>query len=465
MLQPNINKWHILAIAMAGSIPSTLDSSMLGVSLPSIASEFSTDIGTTQWVISIYRLIIVSLLLTFGRLGDMLGHRRIFMWGLLAFSIASIFAGLSQNIGMLIAFRVPQGIAAAMKMAVGHAIIAQAFPPAERGKAFGFQLASIGLTTAIGPALGGIVTEFLGWRSIFAIDVVIAMSTFFVARRVRAFSLETTRAKGQTFDRTGASSLFLFLLSLLLLVNRGPAWGWGSIPVLALWVSIFLWAALFIRTERRVPQPVISLSIFTIRAFSLGNTAAFLAFTAQHILLFLTPFYLQMVLHLTPKTVGLTVIALSVSFLVFSPLSGTLSDRIGTRRLTFIGPVISAVALFLMSQLGADSTPFDSAWRLALFGLGMAVFQSPNNSAIMASIPPAHLGVGSSMINMSRNMGWLMGTVLGAAVLFALLPTFESMQQETALFLQALKNAYLIGAVFSGLAALATLVPRGKKPS
>ncbi|MBM2832197.1 MAG: drug resistance transporter, EmrB/QacA subfamily [Dehalococcoidia bacterium] len=451
MAQASVNKWHILAIAMAGSVPSTLDSSMLGVSLPSIASEFSTDIGTAQWVISIYRLIIVSLLLTFGRLGDMLGHRRIFMWGLLAFSIASVFAGLSQNIGMLIAFRVPQGVAAAMKMAVGHAIIAQAFPPAERGKAFGFQLANIGLTTAIGPALGGIVTEFMGWRSIFAIDVVIAMSTFFVARRVRAFSLETARTKGQTFDRTGASSLFLFLLSLLVLVNRGPAWGWGSTPVIALWMSVFLWAALFIRTERRVPQPVISLSIFTIRAFSLGNMAAFLAFMAQHILLFLTPFYLQMVLHLTPKTVGLTVIALSVTFLVFSPLSGALSDRIGTRRLTFIGPIICAIALLLMSQ--------------ALFGLGMAIFQSPNNSAIMTSIPPAHLGVGSSMINMSRNMGWLMGTVLGAAILYALLPSFAAMQQETGLFLQALKNAYLLGAVFSGLAALAPLVPRGNKPS
>lgn len=460
---PRVNKWHILATVMAGGLCSQLDSSMLSVSIPNITTDFQTTIGIAQWVPSIYRLIIVSLLLPFGRLGDIKGHSKVYIWGLISFTVASSFAGLSQSVGMLIGLRVLQGIGASMTMSMGNAIITQAFGPAERGKAFGLYLASVGLATAIGPFVGGAVTQYVGWRFTFVIDVVIGLAAFLLARRVFIGAGSRPEMAGQSFDRTGAVTLFLFLLSLTVLINRIPSWGWVAMPSLGLMGSILVWGVAFFSTEFRVSQPMVKMRLFSILPFSLGNLAALLAFMAQHILYFLSPFYIQMVLRISPVITGLIVAAQSVTMLVFSPFTGSLSDRLGTKPLTLLGPAISCLALLLMTQLGAQNSPLDVAWRLSLFSLGMAVFQSPNNSAIMNSVPKTEVGVASAMMNVSRNMAWMMGTVIGATILSATLPTFQALQQETGLFVSSLRNAYFLGAAFSAAAALSVLIPRRRR--
>lgn len=459
------NPWHVLAAVMAGSLPTVMDASMLTVSIPNIAAEFQTGIGTVQWVPSLYRLIIVSLLLVFGRLGDMVGHHRVYQWGLLSFSIGSILCGLSQNIGMLIAFRIPQGIAASMTMSMANALITQSFGPGKSGRAFGLYFGSVGAANAIGPIFGGVLTQYLGWRFIFAVDVIIAFGSFLVARRVLRAEGAHRRSQPQSFDRVGGATLLFCLLSLLLLINRVPSWGWTAAPSLALAAVAVFSGAAFFRTELRVPQPLLSMRLFSILPFSLGTVAALLVFMAINILNFLAPFYVQMVLHLSPSVAGFTMAAQPVMLLIFPPLFGSLSDRIGARPLTFLGPVISCLALLFMLQLGPQNTAFDAAWRLALFAVGVAAFQSPNTSAIMDNVPRSEVGIVSAMINFSRNMGWLLGTVVGAAMVSASLPTYQALQQETDLLVSSLRSAYLLGALLSGLAALAPLVPRRSQPA
>jgi EmrB/QacA subfamily drug resistance transporter len=460
-------KWAILAAVMLGSIMGPLDGSIVNTVLPSITEHFETDISVAQWVPTIYLLTISCLILLYGRLGDMIGYRTVFLSGLGAFTLTSVLCGASQSIWMLIAFRGLQGLAAGMMMSVGYAIITAAFPPQERGKALGIYAISIAVGLGLGPTLGGLIAQHLSWRYVFFINVPIGITAVFWGYRIIPQSL---RKPGQHLDIWGAATAFVSLTSLLLYANRGDDWGWTAPASILLLATALVSGATFIWIEKRAAQPMLNLSLFANRVFAFANLSALLNFVATYAVVFLTPFYLRIVLHYDVLKIGLVMAASPVATLIVAPLSGALSDHIGTRPLAFCGMCLQAAGLFLLSQLQVGSDAVDVAWRLAIAGAGAGLFGSPNNSAVMGSVPVVHLGIASGILAAMRNVGMVLGIAVAGAVLYSCAPVTHSMQTgafgeaEVQEFLNGLRWAYITGACIAGAAAVTSLVAGGKRP-
>jgi EmrB/QacA subfamily drug resistance transporter len=454
-------KWLILTAVMLGTFMSPLDGSIVNTVLPSITTSFSTEISIVQWVPTVYLLTICSLILLYGRLGDIVGHKRVFLYGIAGFTITSILCGTSQSIWMLITFRALQGLAASMILAVGLAIVTAAFPPTERGKAMGIYAIGIAVGLGLGPTLGGLITEYLSWRYVFFINVPIGIAAIFWGTRVIP---RGSTNPGQRLDWYGALTALVFLLGLLLYANRGEDWGWVSpLSIITLAVAV-VFGVLFFRIELTSTQPMLNLALFANRKFSFASLSALLSFMALYALIFLTPFYLMFVLHYSILKVGLVMAASPIVTLFVAPLSGALSDRIGTRVLAVCGMCIGALGLFFLSHLQQSAKEFDVIWPLAVIGLGMGMFQSPNNSAIMGSVPPWYLGIASGVLAAMRNVGMVLGIAVAGAVLYNVAPIAASLHpgsftsSEIEEFLSGLHWAYIAGAALAGISALTSLL-------
>ncbi len=456
-------RYLVLAAIMLGGIMGPIDASIVNVTLPSIAAFFGVDVSTAQWVPMMYLLTISSLLLFYGRLGDIFGYKRIYLAGLAGFTVASGLCGLSPTIYWLIAFRALQGLAAGMMMAVPYAIITNTFPSTERGKALGINAVSISVGLAIGPSLGGFITSLLGWRFVFLINVPIGIAGLLWASSV------VPDLKGQPgkVDIPGALTAFIALFSFLLFVNRFQSLSFSYTTGFLLLIAA-LSGVTFVWNEKRAKQPMLNLTLFTNATFSFANVSALLNFMSQYVMVFLTPFYLQRVLHYAPNSVGLIMTSFPLAVMATAPFSGSLSDRIGTRALACLGAGLCAISLLLMSQLPASANPSDIVWRLVLFGLGTGIFQSPNNSTVMGSVPKPRLGIASGILATMRNVGMVLGIATGGAVLYAFAPSYilgkaTLEASETAGFLSGLKYAYLAGAILTGIAAVTSLVKTNER--
>lgn len=462
------SRWNILIAVMVGSFAMPLDGSIVNTILPTLAQYFDTKIAIVQWVPTVYLLTVSCLILLYGRLGDMVGHKKIFLYGLGAFTVASALCGFSNSIWMLIVFRAIQGLAAGMVMAVGLAIITPVFPPQNRGKAIGTFAVSIAIALSIGPSLGGFISGYLGWRYVFFVNVPIGLvALVWGARIIPAGNVK----KGQTLDVAGAIIAFLFMLFILLFANKGGAWGWASFATISLLTMSIISAVLFIMTEQRVSQPMLNLGLFRNRVFLFANLGALLSFMAAFAAVFLTPFFLTIILNYNIQHVGLVMTASPLATLLIAPFSGSLSDRIGTRGLTFFGMIITAAGFFFLSGLDQTATAIDVAWPLALTGFGAGMFQSPNNSAVMGNIPPTQLGIASGMLATMRNVGMVLGIAMSAAILYNVSPLIESgwaaVSSGTAPgeLVPGFHWGYIFGGVFALLAAVASLfaIPPKKK--
>lgn len=453
-------KWLILAAVMLGSFMAPLDGSIVNTVLPAITQYFHTDISIAQWVPTVYLLTISCFILFYGRLGDIFGYRKIFLYGLAGFTVTSLLCGLSQSIWMLIALRALQGLSAGMIMAVGFAIITSAFPPTERGKAMGIYAISIAAALGLGPTIGGAVAEYLSWHYVFIINVPIGIVALLWCYRVLP---QGVTKPGQRLDWYGVMTAFVFLLSLLLFANRGQAWGWLSPASISLIIVTLISGAAFIWLERRIEQPMLNLALFKSRVFRFASLSALLNFVAIYAIIFLTPFYLAFVLHYDILKVGLVMAASPVAMLFVAPVAGALSDRIGIRGLTAFGMATCAVGMFLMSGLDASSSTTDVVWRLVICGIGAGLFQSPNNSAIMGSVPVFHLGIASGILAAMRNVGMVLGLALVGVVLYNLAPVAASgwtgplTGEELEEFLNGLHWAYIAGGIVACIAVVTSL--------
>ncbi|MBU2498205.1 MAG: MFS transporter [Proteobacteria bacterium] len=455
-------RYSVLACIMLGSIMGPIDASIVNVILPTITQSFRVQIATAQWVPMAYLLTISSLLLFYGRLGDILGYKKVYLWGLGSFVIASGLCGFSPTIHWLIFFRAVQGLAAGMMMSVPYAIITASFPPRERGKAMGINAISISAGLAIGPSLGGFIAFLLGWRFVFLINIPIGIVGLLWARRV----IPDLKGHPGKIDVLGAFTAFVSLFSFLLFINFFRSWGVRYPNGILLLVAVMAGIAFF-WMESRVSQPMLKLSLFRNVTFTFADISALLNFMSQYVMVFLTPFYLQRILHYPPNHLGLIMTAFPLAVMAVAPFSGSLSDRIGTRALACLGAGVCALSLYLMSRLPASAGSIDVVWRLALFGLGTGIFQSPNISAAMGSVPKPYLGIASGILAMIRNVGMVLGIAIGGAVLYAFAPSHILQKAgldslEAAQFLAGLKYAYLAGAILTGAASLTSLV-RGKE--
>lgn len=457
-------KWRALAAVGVGNFMAPLMGSIVNIALPDITSYFKVGLPTAEWVVMAFLLVISSLLLTYGRLGDMLGHKPVYVTGFAVFTVGSALCGFATSIEMLIAFRILQGIGAGMVMAIGPAIITAAFPPRERGKALGIMGMVVAAALAAGPALGGLLVGYFGWRAVFLLTVPIGLFGTLWAAYILAWKREPSR---QTFDFLGAGLFSAGLTLLLLVLSKGQEWGWDSFRSLVFLAAAGAALALFIRAELKVLQPMLDLSLFRNRLFSAANASALLNFMAQFSVFFLFPFYLLDVRHLPAQQAGLLMMVGPLVVVFLAPVSGTLSDRIGSRLLSSTGMALITVSLFLLSRIGLTTPLPTVALSLGVLGLGVGLFQSPNNSAIMGSVPRHRLGIASGMLATMRNVGMVMGIAVAGAVFAARHAAHLAALEKSGLagetlsarsFTYAMHDAFLVGAFLALLGVVTSLV-------
>jgi EmrB/QacA subfamily drug resistance transporter len=454
----------ILAAVMLGSILGPIDASIVNVVLPTIARSFASSLAAAQWVPMLYLVTAGSLILFFGRLGDIWGYRRVFLAGLLGFVAASVLCAVAPTMHALVGFRALQGVAAGMMTSVPLAILTGTFPAAERGRVIGTFAASISVGLALGPSLGGFLAAAFGWRAAFLVNLPVGLAAFVFARRV----LPDLRGGPGRMDLPGALAALGALSTFLLAVNRLQQDGVDTVAS-ALLAAAGLLGAAFVAIERRAPQPLLELRLFKSAPLRLGCLAAVLNFMAQYVIVFATPFFLARVLHEGPARVGLVMTAFPLTVLAVAPYAGALSDRIGTVALAAGGSSLCALASLLFAARPADGGILPVILGLVVFGLGTGSFQSPNNSAVMGAAPREHLGVVSSLLGTSRSVGMVLGVAAAGAVLYAAVPAgalraSELGPPEAAAFSAGLRWAYVAAAVFAAASALLSL-GRGQRPT
>jgi EmrB/QacA subfamily drug resistance transporter len=407
------NKWWIMVAVSLTLFMGAVDGTIVNVALPTLAAEFNANFATVQWVVLAFLLGLSVLLLSVGRLADMAGKKRIFATGLLIFVIGSVLCGFAPSIYALIAARLVQAIGAAMVIALGVAIVTETWPPQQRGQAIGFSAGVIALGIVIGPALGGLIISALSWRWIFFVNVPLGLlALFLIWRYIPPLQPKSTHER---FDFLGASVLGLGLLALLLALTVGQDLGFTDARILALFAVAAAALVVFIRVERRVPYPMVDLRLFRNVQFSLNLVTGLLTFVAISAVTFLLPFYLQLALALPVARVGLLIAIVPVVLAVLGPLSGSLSDRFGTRPVSVFGLILLLIGYLTASTMNETTTPLDYVLRMLPIGLGMGIFQSPNNSAVMGAVPRSRLGIASGMLSMTRTLGQTVGiAVLGA---------------------------------------------------
>ncbi len=405
-------KWYVMAAVAMGVFLATIDGSIVNVALPTLMRAFDTEFAVVQWVVLAYLLTVTTLLLSMGRLGDMVGKKPIYATGFIVFTLGSVLCGLAPTVYWLIGFRVLQAVGAAMMMALGTAIVTEAFPPSERGKALGIIGSMVSVGIVAGPVLGGILIGMFSWHWIFFVNLPIGIiGSLMVARFVPALR----PAGGQRFDRWGAFTLFVSLMALLLALTLGQQVGFSDVRILALFAAWLAFMAIFVAIEWKSGHPMIDLSLFQNRLFSINLVTGFVTFVSIAGTIILMPFYLENVLGYDPRSVGFLLSTVPVSMGIVAPVAGSLSDRIGTRPITVVGLIVLLGGYYALGSLGTQTVALGFILRFLPIGVGMAVFQSPNNSAIMGAVPRTRLGVVSGLLSITRTLGQTAGiAVLGA---------------------------------------------------
>jgi EmrB/QacA subfamily drug resistance transporter len=461
-------KWLILTSVSLGSLMSTLDGSIVNIALPAMQSDFRIDLTTIEWVVVAYLLVVGSLLLPCGRLGEVQTFKRVYLVGFAIFTLASVCCGASPNEVWLVAFRVVQGVGAAMVMAMGPAIVARTFPANERGRALGLNGISVSIGLSLGPALGGILTQVATWRAIFLINAPIGLFAILWANRILPAE---TPGRGQAFDIKGAALSGISLFALLLALSDGQQWGWTSPAIMALLVAFVVLGAAFIVVERGSIQPMIDLALFRIRPFSAGLASVVTAFAGLFTATFLLPFFLQQGSGFSPIEAGLLLTPVPITMALVAPFSGAASDRFGPRALASAGMAIMVVALLSLTQLPVTFALPDLVWRLMLLGLGQGLFMSPNSSAVLGSVPRPRVGTASGTLAQMRVNGQALGIALSGAIVATRLPVHlaelganPTAAMQSAALAGAIHDAFVVAAVVCSIGIVTSLVRGSSRP-
>jgi len=418
---PQRNRWWSLSVASIATLIVTADTGQLSIALPLIITEFKADLTLASWLALAYALITASLYLPCGRLSDLVGVGRLFLAGFVLYGVSSSAAGWAQNTVQLLIFRALQAAGSALIMANNFALVTALFPPEERGRAMGIAggaISAIGYT--LGPVLGGLLTHAFGWRSNFFVSATLAFAGFGAARvLLPAESFTGSSAKREPFDLTGALSFACSISFILFGLATAQKAGWQSSLVSLTLLIGFAALGFFIYWEQRVDFPLLDLALFRIAAFSLGNSARWISFIAMSVSILLMPFYLQLARGLDPLHAGFLVAPTPLAMALLAPLTGWMSERFIPERLCAIGLSVTGAALVLLSFLSLDSSSIEIILWLGLLGIGMGLFQTPNNNLLMSAVPRERLGVGSAFLSIVRSVGYSTGATLAATVVGA----------------------------------------------
>ena len=465
-------RWWVLLVTSVGALMASLTSGTLIIALPEILNDLHTDIFSLLWIVVGYTLVATVLVLNAGRIADMVGRARSYTLGFVIFTLASILCALAPNASQLILWRLVQGVGGALLMANATALVTDAFPRPELGRALGINGMVIGAGAIMGPILGGWLTGY-GWRTIFWFNVPIGIVGAVAAGLILVEQAQ--RAKRIEIDWLGSVLYFVGLMGLMMALAFGGVYGWTTWWVVGGFVAFILATPVFLWVEAHHHAPLLDLSLFRDRLYTMGNVTGFLNSVARNGVLFLLVFYLQGARGEDPVTAGLMLAPLAIGLIVLSPISGALADRYGSRELATAGMVITGLGLAGLMTLQTD-TPY---WQLAFWqlvvGAGSGIFNSPNTSAVMGVVPPNKRGVGAGTRMMLMQSGFVVSIALAIGLVAAsmdpkvLLAVFSGEQiggQGISLgpFINALHLAFLAGVVASALGAAASLM-RGEHRS
>jgi EmrB/QacA subfamily drug resistance transporter len=410
------NKWVTFAIVAVGVFMATLDSSVVNVSLPAIAHHFGVPLGAAvEWIVMAYLVSVAALLLSVGRLADLVGRKTIWLTGLGIFTVASLACGAAPSLTTLIIARALQGIGGACLMAISPAMLTSAFPPEQRGRAIGLNAVTVGLGISSGPTLGGLITEHSSFRYIFLLNLPIGILGWIAAYVLLPREPRPERASVH-FDVLGAVYLAIALASLTAGVSLGHELGWTRVLPLCLLGLVVLSALAFALHERRHPHPVVDFGLFRQRTFASACVSLLLSFIASFSLSVMLPFYFEQLRGWGSAVTGLMLTPYPLTLALIGPVSGSLADRFGTRWLAAFGMVILSGGLCALAGLGADNSKLDIIVRVLIAGVGQALFQSPNNSALMGSAPKPRQGLASGMLATGRVVGQSLSVAMSGAI-------------------------------------------------
>jgi EmrB/QacA subfamily drug resistance transporter len=438
-----------LLVTTVGAFITPFMGSSIAIGLPSIGDELQMDAILLGWVSTTYLLAAVMFLVPIGRIADIYGRKKIFTYGMLTYTIASALSATSTSAAMLISFRILQGIGGAMIFSTAVAILTSVFPPQDRGRVLGINVAAVYIGLSLGPFAGGLLTQYLGWRAIFWANVPLGLMV--IALIFWKLKGEWAEARGEKFDVAGSIMYSLMLLAIM--------YGFTMLPDIIGVVLILAGAAgfvAFIRWEMKVKSPVLDIGLFKNNTvFALSNVAALINYSATFAVGFLLSLYLQYVKGLSPQNAGLVLVAAPVVQAIFSPFAGRLSDKIEPRIVASAGMGLTVIGLIFFIFLGKATSLWFIIAGLMILGLGFALFSSPNTNAVMSSVDRKSYGVASATLSTMRQIGMTFSMGMVMLIFGIYIGRVQITPEYHAAFISSVNVVFIISAVlcFGGIFA------------
>jgi len=450
----------VLVIATLTSFLPPFMASSINIALPAIGSEFSMDAVLLGWIATSYLLSAAVFMVPFGKLADIYGMKRLFLLGLAIFTASSVLAMFAPSSAILIASRILQGIGSAMIFGTGTAILVNVFPLKERGRVLGINASSVYLGLSLGPFVGGLLTQYFGWRSLFLVNVLLGLVPLALA--LWKMEGEWADAREEKFDLAGSIIYSLMLVSVMFGFSQLPDTSGlilvasGAIALLAL-----------IRWESRVACPILDVNLFRQnRVYAFSNLAALISYSATFAVGFLLSLYLQYIKGLEPDQAGLVLLLQPLVMTLFSPYAGRLSDRMEPRIVATAGMALTFLPVLSLSFISSDTSILAIASSLLVLGMGLSLFTSPNTNAIMSSIDRRHYGLGSATLGTMRLVGQVTSMGIAMLVFSVYLGKVEILPESYPQFIDSVQTAFVIfaGLCFAGIFASMARGSLRKKP-
>jgi EmrB/QacA subfamily drug resistance transporter len=441
-------KWLTLAAVSVGLFMIMLDNTVVNVALPSIQKDLDADLSELQWIVTGYALTFAALMLIGGKLADAYGRRKIFVLGIVVFTLASLLCGLADSSEMLIGARVLQGAGAALMNPATLSIIAATFPPRERGTAIGIWAGVSALALVIGPLVGGLITEYLDWSWIFFVNVPIGILGIVASYLFIDESRDETHVR---LDLPGLATSAVGLFALTYGLIEANTYGWSSMRIVGSFVLAGVSLSAFVLLERHQRDPMLPLELFRSGTYTGSNLVVLLVALAMFGVFFFVSLYMQNILGYSPVQAGAAFLPMTILIILVAPIAGKTSDRIGSRSLMTAGMIFVAVQLVMFSRLSADASYWDLFPALVIGGMGMALTMTPSAAAATRSVPVDKAGVGAAVLNSARQVG---GT-MGVAIMGAIMASQIGGERTADAFMRGFESALLVAA---GIAAVGAVV-------
>ena len=454
-MDEGVSKKVVLLVVTIASFTTPFMGSSINIALPPIGREFAIDAVLLAWIPTSYLLSATVFLLPLGRIADIYGRKRIFMYGIFIYTISSLLAATSTSALMLILFRIPQGIGGAMIFGTSVAILTSAYPEKERGKALGINVAAVYLGLSLGPFLGGLLTQYFGWRSIFLANLPLGLTI--ITLLFWKLKGEWVEAKGEKFDLSGSVIYGFAIVAMMWGLSLLPeTLGVGVIAIGILGIIAFVW------WETRTASPILNMGLFkNSRVFAFSNLAALINYSATFAVAFLLSLYLQYMKGFSPQTAGMVLVSMPAVQAIFSPLAGRLSDRIAPQILASAGMALTTMGLILLTFLSQDTAIGFILVSLMILGLGFAFFSSPNTNAIMSAVESRTYGVASATLATMRQVGMMLSMGIAMLIFTIYIGRVEITPEYYSSFLEGTKIAFAIFAALCFVGIFASLA-RGR---